>query len=142
MWHYVPQCVDYLRLLLCVLANCTMVTDRYVMTAVLLFTSGFLDHFDGRAARYFNQCTVLGDAIDWSIDLYTDMLFHVWWGLLEPAVVPYTWWPCKRFRFQVRSSTLPSIRRLSATQPAGSSPDFCTFWSGAFQGVATTGRET
>jgi len=87
VWWYVPQCVDYTRLLLCLIANFTIGTDFFITTSVLLMTSSILDHFDGRAARYFNQCTVLGDAIDWSIDLYTDLLLNAWWGLLEPSML-------------------------------------------------------
>jgi len=89
VWYYAPQCIDYIRLLLCLIANFTIGTNFFLVTAVLLTMSAVLDHFDGRAARYFNQCTVLGDAIDWSIDLYTDLLLNAWWSSMEPSMLGF-----------------------------------------------------
>jgi phosphatidylglycerophosphate synthase len=51
--------------------------------------SFLLDIYDGKLARAYKQCTFFGDGVDWSCDLYIDVLFMVWWGRLEASIFPF-----------------------------------------------------
>lgn len=88
-WFY-PNLIDYLRYALCLVANFTLFYDSLsVLTGVLLVVSFLLDIVDGKVARAYKQCSVLGDGIDWGADLYIEVLLMVWWGRLQPAIFPW-----------------------------------------------------
>jgi len=89
---YYPQLVDYLRLALVAAATFTCTADGdawHLTTAALVLTSVALDYYDGKLARYFDQCSVIGDGFDWTADVCVNWVFVLWWGRLEPAVQPF-----------------------------------------------------
>jgi phosphatidylglycerophosphate synthase len=89
IWFFWANVVDYFRYVLCVVATFTLFADCHISTAVLLIVSFLLDIVDGKVARAYNQCSVLGDGLDWGADLYVNILLMVWWGRLEPVVFPF-----------------------------------------------------
>ena len=88
--YFYANIVDYFRLLLCVAATFTVCYDIYpFVSAGLLLATFWLDIYDGKIARYFKQCSILGDGLDWTADLYIDVLLTIWWGRLEPSFFPF-----------------------------------------------------
>ncbi|KAF9764712.1 CDP-diacylglycerol--inositol 3-phosphatidyltransferase [Nosema granulosis] len=60
----VPNIIDYARVILLVYA--VFLPDRLFLVAYGVSSS--LDFFDGHAARFFNQCSMLGACLDMIID--------------------------------------------------------------------------
>lgn len=81
--------VDYFRYVLCVIATFTLFNDCHLTTGALLLISFLLDIIDGKVARAYGQCSILGDGLDWGADLYVNILYMMWWGRLEPVVFPF-----------------------------------------------------
>jgi len=48
------------------------------MTALLISIGFNLDIWDGKIARKYNQCTILGDGVDWLGDIMNDVLLMIW----------------------------------------------------------------
>lgn len=88
-WYY-PNLIDYGRFVLCCIATfCVCGTWNYPwVTAFVLYVAFILDVYDGKVARDFKQCSRIGDGLDWLCDLFGDLLFTLWWGKLEPALMP------------------------------------------------------
>ena len=49
-------------------AACYLMLDDPVAAGICYFLSGFLDHFDGHAARKYNQCSQFGATLDMVTD--------------------------------------------------------------------------
>ena len=87
---FYPQVIDYLRLALVALAACTCVHEEWdSATACFLLYSVALDYVDGKLARRYNQCSVVGDGLDWTADVCTSWVFVMWWGRLERCWQPW-----------------------------------------------------
>lgn len=84
VWLYIPNLLDYLRLILVlvgfVLGN---YYQYYFLNSLFYVFSHFLDMIDGPAARYFNQCSNFGVVLDYTIDIVTEM---IWFLQLSPLV--------------------------------------------------------
>ena len=48
---YYPNLIDYVRAILCLVANFTVFTDAHLLTASLIITAFLLDMIDGKVAR-------------------------------------------------------------------------------------------
>jgi phosphatidylglycerophosphate synthase len=66
---YYANIVDYIRIIMCLIAAYTITTDHHLLSAFLIFTATLLDWLDGPVARAYNQCSLLGCGLDWSADL-------------------------------------------------------------------------
>uniref|UniRef100_A0A2P2IEM7 CDP-diacylglycerol--inositol 3-phosphatidyltransferase n=1 Tax=Hirondellea gigas TaxID=1518452 RepID=A0A2P2IEM7_9CRUS len=64
---FVPNLIGYGRILLALISFYYMPTN-YIVAAVCYLFSGFLDAFDGHAARILNQSTKLGGMLDMLTD--------------------------------------------------------------------------
>ncbi|GAB1602158.1 CDP-diacylglycerol--inositol 3-phosphatidyltransferase-like [Argonauta hians] len=69
---FVPNLIDYGRVVFAFAAFYFMQTN-YQLAAFLYLLSGFLDSFDGHAARVLNQGSKLGAMLDQLIDRFTTM---------------------------------------------------------------------
>lgn len=69
---FVPNLIDYGRVVFAFAAFYFMQTN-YKLAAFLYLLSGFLDAFDGHAARMLNQGSKLGAMLDQLIDRFTTM---------------------------------------------------------------------
>lgn len=63
IWCFYANQVDYFRYVLCIAATFTVFTDWHLTTGALLILSFLLDIIDGKVARAYNQCSVLGDGL-------------------------------------------------------------------------------
>lgn len=92
VWWYWANLLDFVRLVLCVAATFTVLTPGLTspwVSAFLLIVALVLDIYDGKLARRFKQCTIMGDGLDWTADLYIDLLLCMWWGRVEPTLAPF-----------------------------------------------------
>lgn len=64
---FVPNLIGYARIILALLSFYYMPTD-YIMASSMYILSGFLDAFDGHAARILNQATKFGAMLDMLTD--------------------------------------------------------------------------
>ncbi|XP_067649945.1 CDP-diacylglycerol--inositol 3-phosphatidyltransferase-like [Haliotis asinina] len=69
---FVPNIIDYFRVIFAFMSFYYMPHD-HVKASVLYLLSGFLDAFDGHAARMLNQGSRLGHMLDQLIDRITTM---------------------------------------------------------------------
>ena len=60
--HHTPVVQAFLIL------ACYFMLDDVLLAGVCYFLSGFLDHFDGHAARKYNQCSQFGATLDMVTD--------------------------------------------------------------------------
>ncbi|XP_059171895.1 CDP-diacylglycerol--inositol 3-phosphatidyltransferase-like [Physella acuta] len=72
IYLFVPNIIDYLRILFAFISFYYMPTEPSTATAFYLL-SGFLDAFDGHLARMLNQCSKLGAMLDQLTDRITTM---------------------------------------------------------------------
>lgn len=67
-WFYIPNIIGYVRI--CLLLLFFIAVDP--LAKVLFMTSNLiLDVFDGKAARFFNQCSLFGARLDLIIDMFS-----------------------------------------------------------------------
>lgn len=67
VFYFIPNIIGYVRVLTAVVSFLTM-KNHPIWTLVMYGISGFLDAFDGYAARKFNQGTSFGAALDMVTD--------------------------------------------------------------------------
>ena len=91
IWLFYPNLVDYFRYFLCLIANFTLFAgdDMTSITGLMIILSFLLDIVDGKVARAYAQCSILGDGLDWGADLYIEVLLMLWWLRMEPWVAPW-----------------------------------------------------
>ena len=87
IYWYLPNIICYIRAMLILIPLATALT-RPILTLVVCFVSVSLDVADGAVARYFNQVSHLGQALDYAIDraslaVITTMLM---------ILIPDYWW--------------------------------------------------
>ena len=74
---YIPNIIDYVRIA-CVVFFLWNDNNLEVRKAALWYlASTVLDEFDGRLARYFNQCSSFGSQLDYAIDYSSTMLIFM-----------------------------------------------------------------
>ncbi|CAF0992502.1 unnamed protein product [Rotaria magnacalcarata] len=81
--------VDYIRIIMCVMAGFTMNTKWHLVTAFLILGSILLDWIDGPIARACNQCCIFGSGIDWLADILGTLVMMAWWTRYDYAVIPW-----------------------------------------------------
>lgn len=86
---YYPNLIDYVRLAMCIAATCVIPQDVPILTGFLIFGSILLDWIDGPVARAYQQCSLIGEGIDWICDLFGQLLLTLWWCYLEPKMLPW-----------------------------------------------------
>ena len=86
---YYANMVGVARVVLAMVAACTIYLDWPLTTATLLMASTLLDWIDGPLARKYNQSTIFGAGLDWFADLLVQMLIMLWWARLDPFVLPW-----------------------------------------------------
>lgn len=89
IYSYYANLIDYARILMTcaalalIFSNFTSTSkemERFISyaIAILVFGSVLLDAVDGKAARYFNQSTVMGCGWDWLADIMAQYCLAVW----------------------------------------------------------------
>ncbi|CAF1106097.1 unnamed protein product [Rotaria sp. Silwood1] len=81
--------VDYIRIIMCVIAGFTIITEWHLLTALLILGSILLDWIDGPIARAFNQCCIFGSGIDWLADILGEVVMMAWWIRYDYTVIPW-----------------------------------------------------
>jgi len=89
IWLYYANLVDYVRVVMILLATFSIRSAAPLTTAFLIIGSTLLDWIDGPVARAFGQCTMFGSGIDWLADILTQVVTLAWWVLLDPVVLPW-----------------------------------------------------
>lgn len=79
-WFYVPNLIGYVRI--CLLLLFFIIVDP-LAKVMLMSANLILDVFDGRAARFFNQCTLFGARFDLIIDLFSLTLLAFYVAMLS-----------------------------------------------------------
>jgi phosphatidylglycerophosphate synthase len=132
---YYPQLLDYFRIVLVAAATVTCSFDGnawHISTAVLLLASFILDYYDGKVARYFNQCSLIGDGFDWTADICSSWVIVLWWGRLEPAMQPLiALWTMAETSTAIFDFALHTTERYP---PRGKQTGFCTILEWAIPG--------
>lgn len=89
VYFYYANLIDYVRILMACVALALIFVNfifapkekelflSYAI-AILLFSSFLLDGVDGKAARYFNQPTVMGCGWNWLADIIAQYCLAVW----------------------------------------------------------------
>ncbi|EDO31331.1 predicted protein, partial [Nematostella vectensis] len=80
---FIPNLIGYLRIILAFASFYYMPSD-HVKAAVMYVISGFLDAFDGHAARYFNQSTKFGAFLDMLTDRCVTTALIMMLGVFYP----------------------------------------------------------
>jgi len=87
-WFYGNQ-IDYLRVVMCIVAAFTITWQWPLTSALLIFVSVLLDWIDGPVARAYNQCTIFGSGVDWLADVLCQVITLGWWVQLDPKALPW-----------------------------------------------------
>lgn len=80
---YIPNLIGYLRIITAIISFLCM-ANHPVATLIFYGISGFLDAFDGYAARKFNQGTRFGAVLDMVTDRCATSSLIVYLGVLYP----------------------------------------------------------
>lgn len=80
---FIPNLIGYVRIVTAILSFITM-RNHPIYTLVLYGISGFLDAFDGYAARKFNQGTKFGAVLDMVTDRCATSSFIVFLSMIYP----------------------------------------------------------
>ena len=72
-----PGYVSIISLLLALVASYFLFTSSWLLAAIFLLVSGFLDALDGEIARKFKLETKFGDFLDHSLDRIADAAFFI-----------------------------------------------------------------
>lgn len=86
---YYANLIDYIRIILCLIASYTITTDWHLLSAFLILTATLLDWIDGPVARAYNQCSLLGCGLDWTADLLSQIVMITWWTSYDINVIPW-----------------------------------------------------
>ena len=89
VWFYVPNVIDYFRLILLGVVAFTF-EDRPILTCICFTVSALLDHVDGNIARWLNQCSRLGHHLDLVIDRVAEAIIMSILAILYPKLAPYS----------------------------------------------------
>ncbi|CAL4214769.1 unnamed protein product, partial [Meganyctiphanes norvegica] len=95
---FVPNLIGYSRIILALLSFYYMPTN-HIMAASMYLLSGFLDAFDGHAARLLNQSSKFGAMLDQLTDRCGTMCLLVTLGHFYPE---YLFW----FQIILRNSNI------------------------------------
>jgi len=87
--YFYGNVIDYVRVVMCVVAAFTIRWNWPLTSALLIFISVLLDWIDGPVARAYNQCTIFGSGVDWLADVLCQVITLGWWVQLDPAVFPW-----------------------------------------------------
>lgn len=87
--YFYANIIDYIRLIMIVLATYLTTTDWHLSTALLILGSTLLDLIDGPIARAYNQCSIFGCGIDWFADILGEITILVWWARYDFSAVPW-----------------------------------------------------
>lgn len=120
--YFYANVIDYVRVVMCLVAAFTIRANWPVTSAFLIFVSVLLDWIDGPlsspflsspsrlsfcplthpfpgpVARAYNQCTIFGSGVDWLADVLCQVITMGWWVQLDPSTLP--WCVCL-FSFQI-----------------------------------------
>jgi CDP-diacylglycerol--inositol 3-phosphatidyltransferase len=83
---FIPNLIGYFRVVTAILSFFTM-KNHPVLTCILYGISGFLDAFDGYAARKFNQGTRFGAVLDMVTDRCATSSLIVFLSMIYPKFV-------------------------------------------------------
>ncbi|CAF1312699.1 unnamed protein product [Rotaria sordida] len=81
--------VDYIRIIMCIVAGFIITTEWHLLTAFLILGSILLDWIDGPIARSYNQCCIFGSGIDWLADILGVVVIMAWWARYDYTVIPW-----------------------------------------------------
>ena len=85
---WIPNIVDYCRLVCLVLFVKNDAEENFERAALWYLASTVLDEFDGRLARFFDQCSSFGSQLDYAIDyLSTILIFMSFYSKVDDPVV-------------------------------------------------------
>ncbi|KAK6199386.1 CDP-alcohol phosphatidyltransferase-domain-containing protein [Scheffersomyces amazonensis] len=84
IFFYIPNLIGYFRIITAVLSFISM-RNHPIITLVLYGISGFLDAFDGYAARKFNQGTRFGAVLDMVTDRCATSSLIVYLATIYPS---------------------------------------------------------
>lgn len=81
---FVPNIIGYVRFILLAFFILYDIREEYYVAIACYFISIFLDEFDGRIARYLNQCSSFGSQLDYAIDyLSVYVIFMACYGFID-----------------------------------------------------------
>jgi phosphatidylglycerophosphate synthase len=87
--YFYANIIDYVRVLMCVVAGFTVLTEYHGLSAFLILGSTLLDWIDGPVARAYGQCSIFGSGIDWTADILCQLVMMVWWVRYDASVLPW-----------------------------------------------------
>ena len=87
IYWYLPNIICYIRAVLILIPLATALT-RPILTLIICFISVSLDVADGAAARYLNQRSRLGQALDYAIDRASIAVITT----MIMILIPRYWW--------------------------------------------------
>eukprot|EP00764_Aduncisulcus_paluster_P012930 gnl/Carplike_NY0171/6124_a8411_251.p1 GENE.gnl/Carplike_NY0171/6124_a8411_251~~gnl/Carplike_NY0171/6124_a8411_251.p1 ORF type:complete len:142 (-),score=21.56 gnl/Carplike_NY0171/6124_a8411_251:239-664(-) len=85
VWFWVPNIIDYLRIILLVVAF-LFPAEKCLYTAAIYCVSEYLDAFDGYFARKLNQTSLFGELLDLSIDRASTAVLAIRIASLQPSL--------------------------------------------------------
>ena len=81
---FVPNIIGYIRFILLILFIFYDIHEECYIALGCYFISIFLDEFDGRIARYLNQCSSFGSQLDYAIDYCSvHLIFISCYGFID-----------------------------------------------------------
>lgn len=84
---FIPNLIGYTRfLLLFISPYFALSKDKWYLFAICYSLSYLLDAVDGNAARYFNQCSRFGAALDMVCDRASNATIYMVLGTLYPGL--------------------------------------------------------
>lgn len=83
---YKANIVTFFRLFM-LFVSTTIFSSHQFEACSLLMGSVVLDYVDGIVARSYNQCSFLGECIDWLTDISSSILMFLWWYGLQPHLL-------------------------------------------------------
>lgn len=89
IWGFYGNVIDYLRVVLVLIAAWTITLPAPLTSAALILASILLDWIDGPVARRFDQCTIFGSGVDWLADVLGQVVTLCWWAHLDIRILPF-----------------------------------------------------
>jgi phosphatidylglycerophosphate synthase len=86
-WFYANQ-IDYARIILCLIAGVTIISEWHWTSAILIIGCTLLDWVDGPVARAYGQCSIMGSGWDWAADILCQILQVAWWTRYDMSMFP------------------------------------------------------
>ena len=83
---YVPNLIGYARFIFLMICPYWAFADNWWWTGIMYGMSYFLDFFDGKAARVYDQCSRFGAALDQICDRASNSICYMLLGIMFPKV--------------------------------------------------------